>query len=810
MARFFQLPNFKRDDYQRPNQKWGCGRACDGKGCQFGPDAKGVCHTTGECRPARVGDRWTCTRPDTSGGPCASGPLPSGECCRQIGPCQPVLSLRARRGRWSWAAGGLTVAILLVLGGADRERWADPGPLSSAHALSNARCSDCHQAPPAGPGGPGAFAGGFAGAFSGGRHPTGVSCLKCHDMGEHPMEPHGLDRISLTRAENTVKPGAKGASHSIVLAMARIVSPSDASRECIVCHTEHHGRIGKVTAFSDKQCQVCHVAAFDSFSKGHPEFSNYPFDRRTRLVFDHAKHLGEHFSDKTVAALAPKSCDACHVASTSGGFMVVRSFEKTCAACHGTQIEGEGRAGDKGIAFLRIPGLDAATLDSKGHGVGEWPSDADGAITPFTRLLLSKDKAASQAMAALSGVDLTDLRGASDERLAAAQALAWSIKSLFADLVTSGQDAMIAKLGDIDPAAERGQLRAMTAQMPRDGLLSAQTAWFPSLFTEVANYRAGVMPVSKMAPAASAASPAAAPHSAVVPGDGDLLDDKSPVAAPAKPKAAGDDILGDDLAADAKPAPKPVAKAAGDDLLGDDATPAAKPTSKPAPKAAKDSGDDLIGDDAAPAPKVAAAAPAPTKKIEPLKVNDAEAWTPAGGWYRSADNPTLYYRPVGHADAFLTLWLSASAKLSSGPHGSVAEPLFLALSDAKGPGLCMKCHSVDRVSGGEKVVNWSAAGPHPTVHEITKFNHEAHFSLMDQKGCQTCHQMKAQSAYLTSFGDNLDPAHFESGFGPVVKASCAACHNDKVAGQSCQLCHSYHVGEVTAKISGTGQMKPLE
>jgi hypothetical protein len=774
MKRFFQIPNFKRDDYNRPDQKWVCGRACDGKGCQFGPDANGKCHTTGECRPAKQGDRWTCTRPETHGGTCPSGPLPNGECCRQIGPCQPVLSLRARRGRWVWAAAVLTLGLLLVLVGADHERWTDPGPLSAAHALSNARCSDCHQT--AAP--KGTF---LAGGFLDARHPSSMSCLKCHDLGAHPTDPHGLDNASLNRARRGLKM-ATHPSHSVILAVARFASPSDASRDCVICHTEHHGRLHALTAFSDKQCQVCHTAAFDSFSDGHPEFAGYPFVRRTRLVFDHAKHLGEHFTDKAFAAMAPKDCSACHVPTENGGSMLVRSFQKTCEACHGAQIEGEGRAGDKGIAFFRVPGIDVATLEAKGLPVGEWPADADGPITPFTRLLLAGDKAGSEALRSLAGVDLTDLRNASPAHLAAAETLAWAIKSLFADLATSGQEAIILRLGAMDPKSNRRELRAMTAGLPRDGLLSAQAAWFPSLFTEFANYKGGIKPATKSTAAPAAPSPAL--QAAASAGDGDLLDDK-PAAAPAMKPKATDDILDDAPPAKATPklADKPV-KAQGDDLLGDDTPPPSKGPAK--------------------------AADASARSIPPLKVEDAETWTPAGGWYRSADSPTLYYRPVGHADSFLTLWITVSSRLSAGEHGGVARPLFEALSDPKAPGLCMKCHSVDRVSGGESIVNWTAAEPRRAAHEITKFNHQAHFSLMDQKGCQTCHQMKAQSAYLASFGDNMDPAHFESGFSPVAKATCASCHNDKVAGQSCQLCHVYHVGEVTAKIAGPTAMKPLD
>jgi len=782
MARFFQIPNFKRDDYQRPDQKWVCGRACDGKGCQFGPDGKGRCHTTGECRPVRNGDRWTCTRPESKGGLCANGPLPNGECCNQIGPCQPVLSLRARRGRWVAGAGALTLGLLLVLlGGSHRLQWVDPGPLSSAHALSNTRCNDCHTAP-------NWSDGMLVGALTSARSPSSASCLKCHDLGPRPLSPHGFSNATLDRIHKSARLSAMPASHSVVLAIARISHPSNALKECILCHQEHHGRSSSLTAFTDERCQVCHQASFDSFSKGHPEFANYPFKRRTRLIFDHAKHLQEHFSDKAVAAFAPKDCNACHVASSNGSFMLVRTFEQSCAACHAGQIEGEGRAGDKGIAFFRVPGLDAASLEAKGRPVGDWPADADGPVTPFMRLLLAHDAAASAALRKLSGADLTDLRNADEDRLAAAETLAWAVKSLFADLVTSGQEAIITRLGEIDPAAARIELRGMTAQLPRDGLLSAQAAWFPSLFTEVANRRAGIKPVSK-APAPAPLASAPTPHSAA-PSESNLLGDKPASAAAAPGKSTRDDILGDDTA-EAKKASAPKAPAA-------------------APKA---SGDDLSGDDLASAPTTAPAAPVKPvpAPVSPLKVDDAESWTLAGGWYRSSDNPTLYYRPVGHADPFLSLWLTAAGQLIGGQHAAVAQPLFAALGDPKAPGLCMKCHSIDQAPGSEAtLVNWNPQVPRAVDHAITKFNHAAHFSLLDQKGCQTCHQMKPQAAYLAAFKGNIDPSHFESNFAVVSKAACAACHNDKIAGESCQLCHTYHTGEFVAKASTTGPMRPID
>ncbi|MEI6283455.1 MAG: hypothetical protein WCP82_12200, partial [Alphaproteobacteria bacterium] len=68
--------DFKSSQYERPNQDWVCGRKDCGDACALGPDARGGCRTTSECRPRKDGARWFCTRPDSRGGKCPDGPLP--------------------------------------------------------------------------------------------------------------------------------------------------------------------------------------------------------------------------------------------------------------------------------------------------------------------------------------------------------------------------------------------------------------------------------------------------------------------------------------------------------------------------------------------------------------------------------------------------------------------------------------------------------------------------------------------------------------------------------------------------------------
>jgi hypothetical protein len=212
-------------------------------------------------------------------------------------------------------------------------------------------------------------------------------------------------------------------------------------------------------------------------------------------------------------------------------------------------------------------------------------------------------------------------------------------------------------------------------------------------------------------------------------------------------------------------APAPVAKAADpDDLLADPLPAAAAPTTGPA-----------------------AAAPAPAG----LPLDEAEARTATGGWYRMDDTYTINYRPGGHADAFLTAWLDGTANNPA----PTAQKIFTQLAAPDAPGICIKCHAVDTTAAGT-VVNWHARRPEPNRQEFTTFKHAAHFSLMGDQGCTTCHTFAVGADYDSSFGANRDPAKFHSNFAPLMKNTCAVCHQAAKSGESCQQCHNYHTGEI--------------
>ena len=83
---------------------------------------------------------------------------------------------------------------------------------------------------------------------------------------------------------------------------------------CATCHREHHGAQFNLTAMDNVACQSCHQQRYESLATDHPDFGIWPYERRTRIVFNHASHSGKHFAEKKQAF----DCRTCHVSDTSG------------------------------------------------------------------------------------------------------------------------------------------------------------------------------------------------------------------------------------------------------------------------------------------------------------------------------------------------------------------------------------------------------------------------------------------------------------------------------------------------------------
>ena len=126
--------------------------------------------------------------------------------------------------------------------------------------------------------------------------------------------------------------------------------------DCAACHQEHQGAGFDLKKVSDAQCGACHVVKFDSFEGQHPPFTNYPFERRTRIIYDHEAHFGKHFPEvakKDPTKRIPATCSTCHDSGKDKRVMSVTPFDQTCSTCHLDQITGTERVGgSKGIAVM--------------------------------------------------------------------------------------------------------------------------------------------------------------------------------------------------------------------------------------------------------------------------------------------------------------------------------------------------------------------------------------------------------------------------------------------------------------------------
>lgn len=450
------LPQPEGDKYDRPNRPWTCGRSAEGDPCAFGPNPRGVCPALAECKPVEVAGQWKCDRPALRGGPCdqngQEGPTDDGHCCRAFS-CKPVRNLRSLRGILVRMACVFAVgALLMVLGGSTRNRLLAPGPLSSGHAgmLSGARwdnrCGACHSAADR------TTASLLASLVSSEVGPAqSDKCMACHEKtisSEFSLAAHNLPAATLA--------GIAGNDHM------------EPQRElaCAVCHQEHHGPSHAIAAMDNRRCQSCHTQKFDSFASDHPDLGMYPYARRTPIAFSHTTHAGKYFAEKNRTF----TCQQCHVEDVTTGVQLTVSYANGCAECHDSDIE---MATSGGVALFALPSLDVDALNNSGHAVDAWPEEAtgdfDGQLPAITRLLLSADPEAREAMRLLGPeFDFFDIDTDDPAHLQASANLARALQHLLDRLY-------------VDPSAKVKSTGAeLLAGLSSETVNSAVAAWFAS------------------------------------------------------------------------------------------------------------------------------------------------------------------------------------------------------------------------------------------------------------------------------------------------------------------------------------------
>jgi hypothetical protein len=833
-----------------------------------------------------------------------------------------------------------------------------PGPLTSAHsAIEN--CSACHTKS-----GTGNLTW-VQGLVPGERHADSQACLACHKMADTAFNAHGASLEALKRSTNRL---AKIAAETPAPQWARaqnVAFPNHdmAARglKCATCHQEHQGAKFNLNKISNEQCQSCHVVKFDSFDGHHPEFENYPFERRTRIVYDHAGHFGKHFPEvakKESAKRVPATCSTCHDSREDKRIMAVAPFDRTCRSCHLGQITGKDRAsGPKGVAFLSLPGLDLQTLKKRNAGTGEWPAESDAEFTPFMKVMISRSERGRALIKTVDSLNLQDLTDASDDQIKAVADLVWEIKRLFYALIAGKASDVLGDLNiDCGAKLSANLVADLTASIPRDVVVSAQQQWLPNLGTEMANRPvtsdpeqtcwittiggwvttmtepkfvlygepASTVEPSELAQADKPIEARSAPPGSVAErlqvdpygrlvrklkgaaegAQGEAPQPEAPQPREATGKADATSLKPDDGTKRLSSNEQPQAKASGlprakatdqtDDLLNPTEEelreiarpggPAVKgytaygpdggketPTAGEQPRAVKsgskdrvrvaqaaskpaDQVDDLLNPtdeelrgggapikDAGRAPPEAAAgkteaasttpdrvvpvdavskpdakaptaAPAisdavpaqtPARVVPVISIQsdiDPESWAEYGGWYRQ--DYAIFYRPVGHKDKFIFSWLFLTGHQSPKGDRSPAAAVFDYLTSKDAQGSCTKCHSVDDIRGKGRLVNFSPPKIETRQGRFTRFIHEPHFGVLENRGCLTCHSLEKNRPYLQSY-EQGDPRKFVSNFGGVKKELCQTCHTSSMVRQDCLLCHKYHINGVTTPIMNT-------
>ncbi len=438
------LQDFSNSDYDRPNLRWSCGKEELENGCPRGPHLDGRCVTHAMCEPLEQGDLWKCGRSSLQGGACDPGPHADGQCGFPVGPCNPVRSLRSRRGRFVMGSFCAAVGLLAVcLSGSYRQSFFAPGPLTENHALilkstDSDRCATCHSDANQN------LASWLWTAVCGrnANHvPQSKKCLACHANRIHPtesllahtMEAAQLARITKHAQERLAKENDKtNRSPTAVRQLSAL--------ECSLCHREHHGSQFDLKLVSDQQCQACHQEQFHSFSRDHPEFTQWPAQRRPRIAFDHGAHERRHFPE----AKRKFQCIECHVSDDSREPARNGSFESNCASCHDKEIQ---TAFSEPIPFLQLPILDRRVFEQKELSIGQWPEqltgDFDGALPPIMVLMLWADPATRPALDQFSGTfDFFDVNLSNFDELEAAHDIVWGIKRLLLELKQDGELAV--------------------------------------------------------------------------------------------------------------------------------------------------------------------------------------------------------------------------------------------------------------------------------------------------------------------------------------------------------------------------------
>lgn len=628
-----------------------------------------------------------------------------------------------------------------------------PGSLTSAHAqlLRNdgmTACAACHETAQ----NPAAFS--LANVFGAGHHSTTQSllCLKCHTEqfpSEFMLAPHNLDPQQLR--EITAR---------TIGVTVNQVTESHASIACATCHREHQGPDAELSRMTDRQCQSCHANVFHRFETDHVEFAaDYPARRRSRIAFDHARHMSIHFIEKNRTF----DCRMCHIGDAQQNVQKLVGFEQSCRECHEAQIvQGEG------FSMLSLPWVDLGALGRAGVTMPPWPGAAgqqfDGQLSPLLKVLLAANPDVARTLAELpSGFQFGDVDPSNPEHVQRAATIAQEIARLVDEFSVDPRDTIERRMSQsLGCAPDSLDLQQWLSSLPLDELSDLKQIWFGSELSETTPHGD-----------ASAQGPATA------------VPDATEVRTESQEAETNRATQSEPAVENTLLAANPLQGIDWEQLLQESAP---NLTENPTP----------VMTETVPAPNTLPMPPSevpPTATVAVQSPGGVSPWrqqTHQEGWRIDRQTHSVAYRPRGHADpslAPLLVLVASSERKGSDP---VIAELFRSLTNDVAVGTCSKCHTIDR-QGAAHRIQWKAEYRDPALRSFTKFSHAPHVLGGTSAQCQDCHQLDAQRSNAEHFRHD-NPFSFQSNFAPLRIHQCAACHQQGMASPSCTTCHHYHVG----------------
>ncbi len=339
---------------------------------------------------------------------CKYGPTQNGKCGKSLDPnnqdalCTPMMNPRHFWMRIAKIMALITTVIMmLIFSGLFGHDMLSPGPLPMNHS-SIENCENCH-----------IDTDNFWNfpilhkvyTLKLGR--DNKVCLTCHDLGENPKNPHNKARYDLATHNNFIKqrPWYRQI-FGYIFGPTRLQTNTG---DCMQCHRGHGSTAFSPGVENNEVCSQCHLNYITDFTKNHVEFTNYPFKRRGRIIFDHAHHFEKYAflieNPNPALGTPPTDCQYCHTLTANTdkikSDMSLKPFEQTCGvSCHVSTVTGYDAPGIKPQEIINIPMIDIASLQAKGAAFGAYPKleRGKGWFSPFVDYMITENYEITEIM----------------------------------------------------------------------------------------------------------------------------------------------------------------------------------------------------------------------------------------------------------------------------------------------------------------------------------------------------------------------------------------------------------------------------